>query len=738
LLYNCCEFSILKEVTEISTATAIEGAFPFERLSQVAEAESWRKEIYRPIYYIHKWWARRLGSVFRAVILGASHLDEQDVMALFYKPVNLDGLVVFDPFMGSGTTVGEAYKLGCTVIGRDINPVAYRLVRTALSKLGRRRLLNLFAPLRERVSPELLELYRGLDSSGRVCDVLYFFWVKVLPCPSCRKTVDLFSTYVFAQHAYPKQYPGVHLVCPDCGQIFASSYGSESVKCTDCGLVFNPRQGAARRTKAICRSCGESFAIAEVALAQGRPPEHRMYAKLLLRRNGDKEYVRITADDLGAYQTAQSRLDKLNPPLPHVKILPGYNTQQVLNYGYQYWDEMFNARQILALSILASGIGELPPCPERDVLMLLFSGVLEFNNMFASYKGEGTGAVRHMFSHHILKPERMPIEANVWGTAKSSGSFSTLFKSRVLGAVDYKEAPFEISVEGLGKQKRSKKVFGVSPPIGSEVLDRYPAGGLEKGSVYLSCGSSSQTDLPTGSVNLIVTDPPFFDNVHYAELADFFYVWQRLYFGEPWLLKSETTRQAEEVQDADADAFARKLCNVFRECHRVLRDDGLLIFSYHHSRADGWSAVADAVIGSGFSFVQAQPVKAEMSGATPKSQAKSPIDLDVFLVCRKQSYDKRPRMAARDAFVKASLLASQKVERFNLSGRPLSENDVKVVFFSQLLVELSPGRQRDEFLSDFDGLISSGAQNPVEELWSAQLESLRTAREPAGLQLTLF
>ena len=64
--------------------------------------------------------------------------------------------------------------------------------------------------------------------------------------------------------------------------------------------------------------------------------------------------------------------------------------------------------------------------------------MLEFNNLFASYKGEGTGAVRHMFSHHILKPERTPIEANVWGTPKSSGSFSNLFRSRLLRAIEYR------------------------------------------------------------------------------------------------------------------------------------------------------------------------------------------------------------------------------------------------------------------------------------------------------------
>jgi hypothetical protein len=98
-----------------------------------------------------------------------------------------------------------------------------------------------------------------------------------------------------------------------------------------------------------------------------------------------------------------------------------------------------------------------------DALFTLFSGVLEFDNMFATFKGEGTGAVRHLFSHHILKPERMPIEANVWGTQKSSGSFSNLFKSRLLRAVDYRDAPFEIELNGFGKD------FNANSPFAGEV-----------------------------------------------------------------------------------------------------------------------------------------------------------------------------------------------------------------------------------------------------------------------------
>src|SRR5438067_12433354 len=95
--------------------------FAFEFISKLAEIESWRKEIYRPIYHVHKWWAQRLGSIFRAIILASAHERSAPIMGLFYERVDLGGLVVFDHFMGSGTTVGEAAKLGCAAMGRDIN-----------------------------------------------------------------------------------------------------------------------------------------------------------------------------------------------------------------------------------------------------------------------------------------------------------------------------------------------------------------------------------------------------------------------------------------------------------------------------------------------------------------------------------------------------------------------------------------------------------------------------------------
>ena len=281
-----------------STTRAIEDGFPFELVSRIADVESWRKEVWRPVYHTHKWWAQRLGSVFRAAIIGSIVSSESDVMEDFYRRCDFRGIVVFDPFMGSGTTVGEAVKLGCSAVGRDINPVAYRSVSVALSRLSRPRLAELYGQLESTVGREIRELYQSVDSSGHACDVLYWFWVKTLPCPECSRTVDLFSTHVFARHAYVRRHPEVHVVCPNCREVFPSQIRAMWPACPSCGVSFYVQhQGAVRGAKATCSSCASVFPIARTARAAGHPPRHRLYAKLVLRQDGTKEYLRATEDD---------------------------------------------------------------------------------------------------------------------------------------------------------------------------------------------------------------------------------------------------------------------------------------------------------------------------------------------------------------------------------------------------------------------------------------------------------
>ena len=155
---------------------------------------------------------------------------------------------------------------------------------------------------------------------------------------------------------------------------------------------------------------------------------------------------------------------------------------------------------------------------------------------------------------------------------------------------------------------------------------------------------------------------------------------------------AESTRSTYEVQDANAERFAAKLTAVFHECHRILKDDGLLVFTYHHSRNDGWKALAHAILDAGFSVVNAHPVRSEMSVATPKSQAKEPIQLDVVVVCRKTVAVSR-HIEIANAVASARL----KLSRLQAAGFRLSRNDRKVVLYGQLLTTLGAPSDADAF-----------------------------------------
>lgn len=710
--------------------------FPFEFLSALAKRESWRKEVHRPIYHVHKWWAKRLGSVFRGLALGCVLGEDEDLAEAFYQSHDFPSSVVFDPFMGSGTTVGEAHKLGFAALGRDINPVAAEAVRVALGQLRATQLEETFAELSRTVGARIRRLYRTEDSRGRLAQVLYYFWVMQAPCPACNLAVDLFPSWVRARNAYPQRHPEVRILCPSCGALFQGLYTDAEATCPVCDLRFDQNKGTVRGAKAMCSSCGHTFSVRNAIARGGGTPQFRLYGKLVLTKDGGKEYLPATDEDQEAYQTCAEKLRRELKRdtfrLPTVELQDGYNTRQAMSYGFRQWRDFFNARQLLALGWLQESIAALPEEKGRDAFLTLFSGVLEFNNMFASYKGEGTGAVRHIFSHHILKPERTPIEANVWGTTKSSGSFSGLFRGRLLRAIHYRHAPTEL--KGAANDQGA---VVCSPEISGAFRQWRENGSYEPRAIYLSCGDSAATGLAERSVDLVLTDPPFFDNVHYSELADFFFAWQQL-TPRGFIKGVASTRAEGEVQDTDAGRFAEKLRAVFAECHRVLKDQGLLVFTYHHSRDSGWTAVAEAVLDAGFTIVNGHPLKAEMSVATPKAQAKEPIQLDIAIVCRKSSMAAGER-PSREMAVGA---AREKLSRLESAGFTLSRNDQKIVLFGQLLTTLRSVEELPEVAQAVehaqDGL-------PRTEPRTSEPPSVRDrpthgtgAQEDALVQLSLF
>lgn len=677
-----------------SPVYAIENGFPLELISQLAEGESWRKEIYRPPYYLHKWWAKRLGSVFRAIVLGCCLDKTQAVETFFYQPATFPDVVVFDPFMGSGVTVGEAAKLGCRVIGRDINPVAVGMVTAALQSCSRQEVRKTFAEVREAVADQILSFYKTQFSDGTEADVLYYFWVKVVNCPLCGQGVELFKNRIFASHTNPRMHPQAQALCPQCGAVNPVLYTATTTSCDVCGCSYNPQAGAVKQATATCPACQANFKVIDAMRQTTTPPQHRMYAKLILTKGGEKLYLPVDAGDHASYARAEALLAELWANIPQETISPGYNTDQILNYNYTHWHQMFNARQLVAAALLSTAIRHIAHPQLRLLFAYLFSGTLEFNNMFCSFKGEGTGAVRHLFAHHILKPELTPIEANLWGTPKSSGAFSMLFESRVMRLLDYKAAPFELELVGSNGNRQGRKVFGLSQALDREITGTYQAFAANPQAIYLACGDSAHTDIPDHTVDFVITDPPFFDNVHYSQLADFFYVWLRQILGEDALFQKPTTRAAQEVQDTAVEHFTAKLSAVFQECQRVLKPSGLLVFTYHHSRLEGWQAVYQAVRAAGFSITHAHPVKAEMAVAMPLRQAKTPVHFDLIVVCRKHvsSVESKAQLEKSDdmhfPLSRCFEEAQYTVNRLHTAGVAVGLGDVKVILMGKILTKL--------------------------------------------------
>lgn len=622
--------------------SAIEHTFPSRELGVLAELESWRKEVNRPTYHMHKWWATRLGSVFRAILIGALSDKDHNIWDEFYRSTSFPGKVVYDPFMGSGTTIGEALKLGCHVIGADINPVSVFQVRKALEPVRIDELQQAFATVEAKVKHRIQAMYQSLDpETGCPADILYCFWVMTVLCPQCTASVDLFDTSIFAKNACPQKVPVARSVCFSCGCVNTTRYDATHLHCSGCSRAYNPQAGVVNRDVAVCSRCKAHFKIINAIEKVETIPAYHLYALFILTSQGEKKYIQATDTDRQKIARAQEQLQRQPMLLPATGIEPGHNTKQVLRYHYTEWRQFFNARQQYCLSLLLQAILEEPDESCRELLLLLFSGTLEFNTMFCSYKGEGTGAVRHLFNHHILKPERMALENAVWGTPKSSGCFSTLFESRLLPALRYRQRPFELKVVQRDGKKIGEKVFGLSSsPVGSLLNNVHEFDRNNR--IFLCCADSAHVDVPDASVDAVVTDPPYFDFVHYSELADFFYTWLRLGLRNTYPeFQRETTRNAREVQQRDANLFSTALSNVFTECRRVLKPQGVLVLSFHHSRNDGWAAVGAAILNAGLRVVASHPIKAEMAGASPKSQTGAPITYDAILVCKRREESTR-------------------------------------------------------------------------------------------------
>ena len=249
----------------------IEARFDIPFVAAMALREKQIQQNYRPIIAVHKWFARRPGSLFRALTL--AEFGQAPLADLYFTANDFPGRKVADPFMGGGTPLIEANRVGCDVTGIDINPMATWIVREEIEQLN-------LAAYQTAASQLLAELRRDAERlyltdcphyGDANVPVKYFLWVKLIGCKACGKEVDLFPGYLVSQDS---RHPKNVLACRACGDLNEVDDRSTPGSCHSCNAELHT-EGPARRGRCVCPHCGHEN---EYPRASEGPMQHRLFA----------------------------------------------------------------------------------------------------------------------------------------------------------------------------------------------------------------------------------------------------------------------------------------------------------------------------------------------------------------------------------------------------------------------------------------------------------------------------
>ncbi|HEY5863999.1 MAG TPA: hypothetical protein VI542_00380 [Candidatus Tectomicrobia bacterium] len=322
--------------------------------------------------------------------------------------------------------------------------------------------------------------------------------------------------------------------------------------------------------------------------------------------------------------------------VPHDEIPRGDETDRLHRWGYQRYREMFNARQLLGLELSCRAIARLTDEGVRHALATNLSDLLRYQNMLCRYD---TMALKSLdiFSIHGFPVGLVQCESNFLGitnrskgTNVGSGGWWNII-DKYTKAKAYCSHPFEIMDHG-------KKVQVAVP--GEWIGDRRnDSGSPERRKVVLRCASATLARLPPASLDAVLTDPPYFGNVQYAELMDFCYVWLRRLVGATVVaFQSPSTRNADELtgnitMDRGLSHFTAGLAAVFCQMVQALKPGAPYVFTYHHNTLEAYFPIAIAILDAGLTCSASFPCPAEMGGSIHINKTGSSI-VDTVFVCR--------------------------------------------------------------------------------------------------------
>jgi adenine-specific DNA methylase len=616
------------------------------------------------------------------------------------------GRVVLDPTSGGGSIPFEALRLGHTVLANELNPVATVILYATLDYPARfgveladdierwgRKLLDYverqmeglapFSPLPEEERTHLRYRLRNCPEIFPQFDVPEFdhtglLYARQVTCSHCGGEAPLLNTCWLSKEA-GEQW-GVRIITD--GQARGGKVVFQTYRVVKGSGPHgeDPNQATVNRGIGQCVHCQQAISGEEIkAQARGESPHgrwtDRLYCVVAVRlepkldkhgkpqryasgaRKGEIKTHKVRffrppkARDLQALKDAEARLQERWPAWEAAGVIPTErfpegNDTRPIQYGMPRWCDLFTPRQLLGHLTLAEGLNrlkaeilhELGPERGRAVVTYLQFTIdkgLDYNSRQTRWH-YGRGVLigtfgRHDFSLKWTFGEMTftgPNSGSAWGLAQVVEAY------RGIAAL---VEPLYRRRQGVSRDCHATSASGIAvaahtPPV-----------------TILNGSAAHMPGIPSKSVDLVCMDPPYYDNVQYGELSNYFYVWQKRTLADlyPALFSRRLVNKTDEAvanpaRDGSTAAakvkYEQLLKEIFAECRRVLKDNGLMTLMFTHKSQDAWEVLTRSLIEAGWTITAAFPVASEGANSLHQKDTASTAS-SIFLSCRKRTAD---------------------------------------------------------------------------------------------------
>lgn len=510
----------------------------WDALSEVVRKEQRNRERWYPTISTYRWWARRSHAVIGRLLDRAIELMGEDI-------------VVSDPMAGGGTVAVEAARRGLTVYAQDINPWAAFGLETTLRPVDPDELERAGKRLLERIAPLGPRLYPApTDENGTVengAETVCQLHVRRIECPACANPHFLYPTILLALDKRVTGNPtGAGYGCPACGAVTHGKWPDAPNRCGNCSYPFTgdvtvPR---IRRLSVGCPHCQTDVDL-------GADMLHRApWVPVLTQVQSEGKTGFLPTGALDRRNRVSQTGKRLDFPIPE-----GLETNALRKWGYRTWRDLYPERQLRIVEAAFQAIDEVTDSESvAQRLRLAVAGFAEMAGYAARWdprylKVYEVGA-NHHYSRVVLAAEVNPLASMGRGT----------LPKRIAQAV------------------RAARWFR----------------GSAKAKVTL--GSSERQPLSNESVDLVITDPPYFDSVQYSELSRLL-----LAFGHACGLTfpraPHMVREAVPNNLAGRDGlhYGEVLSEIMQESSRTLKSSGRLVLTFHSRHRKAWAALTNAL-----------------------------------------------------------------------------------------------------------------------------------------------